>query len=70
MGIVYDKQSKVFLLNTATTTYAMGITDLGYLTHLHWGGRIGSPDDFRSVPDFLWIRLLRGSITHLTPVKK
>ena len=39
-SIQYDAGRKVFLLNTAHSSYAMGVGTSGQLQHLYWGGRL------------------------------
>lgn len=48
MQILYDDKLKVFLINTENTSYAMCVTELGYLKHLHWGGPVGGAGDLSS----------------------
>lgn len=60
MGIIFDEKNKVFLLNTENTSYAVGITPLGYLKHLHWGEAISCTDDFLLAPGYLVEKNLMG----------
>ena len=46
MRISYDEGRRIFLIRTENTGYAMGVTALGYLKHLHWGGPVVGPADF------------------------
>ncbi|MCL2059926.1 MAG: alpha-galactosidase [Oscillospiraceae bacterium] len=46
MNITYDAGKKVFLLNAEHSSYAMGITALGFLKHLHWGAQARRIEDF------------------------
>ena len=41
--ITYNKQTKMFFLNTPNSTYAMKVTD-GYLGHAYFGSSIGEDD--------------------------
>ena len=43
MGIVFDEQQNVFMLQTKSTTYAIGIVE-GYLGHIYYGRRVESSD--------------------------
>lgn len=45
MGIVFDQERKLFLLQMANTTYAMNIEDNGLLRHNYWGGKVERPGD-------------------------
>lgn len=47
MPIKFDSTTKTFLLSTNETSYAMQISDSGYLLHLYWGKKIRNihPDD-------------------------
>jgi alpha-galactosidase len=38
--IFYDPTTRIFALQAATSTYAMGVHPAGYLCHLHWGARL------------------------------
>lgn len=52
MAIQYNEKEKVFKLDTAHTTYMMGVTEEGYLGHLYYGEKVahfGGKDAFRSV---------------------
>lgn len=42
--VTYLEEARQFQLNTANCTYALAITDEGYLTHIYWGAVI-SPQD-------------------------
>ena len=46
MKIIFDDRKKVFLINMENSSYAMGITSLGFLKHLHWGGRTARVGDY------------------------
>lgn len=37
MGIIFDKENKIFTLHTKNTTYQMQVDALGYLLHLYYG---------------------------------
>ena len=40
MGIYYDEQKKLFRLNTAESSYVIGVFERGYLLCLYYGARI------------------------------
>ena len=40
MSICYDEKSRVFKLDTARSSYVFMVEESGYLSHLHYGGRI------------------------------
>jgi len=44
MPIFFDEKSKVFKLDTATTSYAFRIGPHGYLLHLYYGNRVSDVD--------------------------
>ncbi|MGN1156390.1 MAG: alpha-galactosidase [Agathobacter sp.] len=45
MGIVYNKNKKVFKLDTANTSYIMGVEDeFGYLLHYYYGKKLKGDD--------------------------
>ncbi len=44
MSIIYEKESKIFLLKAKNAAYALKITDDGRILHLHFGGLIGEAD--------------------------
>jgi len=46
--ILIDEPQKRFLLQTPKSSYAFQVNNAGYLTHLHWGGRIERMDDLPS----------------------
>ena len=41
--IKYDRENKLFYLNTKTTTYVIGIFENEVLLHLYWGERLNNP---------------------------
>ena len=41
--IKYDKDNKLFYLNTKSTSYVIGIFDNEVLVHLYWGDRLKNP---------------------------
>ncbi len=43
MSISFDRESKLFHLQTRTTSYVMSLMEGGYLTHLYWGKKLRSP---------------------------
>jgi len=44
------------MLNTESFSYAFGVNKSGYLTHLHWGGKLSRIDDLPSIDDLLCYR--------------
>lgn len=40
MSIVYDSGKKIFMLHSEETSYALQISETGYLLHVYWGKRI------------------------------
>lgn len=44
MPILYNEQTRTFLLDAADSCYAFRITELGYLQHLHYGAHISDAD--------------------------
>ena len=54
MGIVFNEEKKVFLLNTKNTSYQFRIAEFGFLEHLYYGRKVNE-----SV-DYLPIRLRHG----------
>ena len=46
MAIVYQKEKRIFTLQTQSTTYQMKIDDFGFLLHLYYGGRIDGNMDY------------------------
>ena len=40
MSVQFEEQRRVFKLDTAHTTYMMGVTKEGYLGHLYYGERV------------------------------
>jgi alpha-galactosidase len=47
MGSIYDKDKKLITLNTANTTYQMGVGPYGHLLHLYYGKK--AKGDFSSL---------------------
>lgn len=54
MGVVFEEEKQVFLLNTRNTSYQFRIAEFGFLEHLYYGKRINEP------VDYLPIRLRHG----------
>jgi alpha-galactosidase len=50
MPIIFYETTKLFLLHTPHSTYAMKVLPSGELIHLHWGARIERPEDFPAGP--------------------
>ncbi|HEX6289504.1 MAG TPA: alpha-galactosidase [Herpetosiphonaceae bacterium] len=40
-----------WVLETATTGYALGLNQAGLLTHRYWGARLPTPDDYPAAPN-------------------
>ena len=40
----------LWILDTGSSSYAIGVTDRGALVPVHWGGRVTSFDDFAAIP--------------------
>ena len=40
MAIHYEKEERIFTLETARTTYQMKVDDFGFLLHLYYGGKV------------------------------
>lgn len=40
MAVQFEEQRRIFKLDTAHTTYMMGVTREGYLGHLYYGERV------------------------------
>ena len=51
--IVVDEVAKRFLLQFGNTSYALQVNEAGYLTHLHWGGRIDRMEDLPDTREVL-----------------
>lgn len=45
MSIAVSTKNDVFLLNTRSTSYALGIDDQGLVRHLHWGRKLQSVEE-------------------------
>lgn len=46
MAIVYQKEKRIFALQTKQSTYQMKVDDFGFLLHLYYGGRIAGNMDY------------------------
>ena len=46
MNCCFDRERKLFIINTPGMTYAFCITPAGRLHHLHWGGPAREPSDY------------------------
>lgn len=46
MAIIYQKEERIFTLQTQNTTYQMKIDDFGFLLHLYYGSRIAGNMDY------------------------
>ena len=46
MGFLIDEKHLVFGIETAKTTYAFAVDNLGLLRHLYWGPKIDELSDF------------------------
>ena len=44
MGILFDEQNRLFVLETAHTTYEMKIDEIGVVEHLYYGAKIDNTD--------------------------
>ena len=42
--VIYDKSRKVFKLDTANTSYVMGVTEEGYLGNIYYGKKVDTTD--------------------------
>lgn len=51
MAITYFDNEKIFMLQGKETTYAIGITDKGYVCNLHWGGKLNGVEDVPKMSD-------------------
>ncbi len=43
MAVLYDESRRLFKLDTANTTYMIGITEDGYVGHVYYGRRLNRP---------------------------
>ncbi len=43
MAIIFDESRRLFKLDTADTTYMIGVTEDGYVGHVYYGRRLGRP---------------------------
>ncbi|MGE5647139.1 MAG: glycoside hydrolase family 36 N-terminal domain-containing protein [Acidobacteriota bacterium] len=53
-AVRYVPQTKTWVLETAHTSYALGLNGEGQVQHIYWGSRIGRDEDFgaaRRLPD-------------------
>ena len=50
MGFLIDEKRLVFGVETAKTTYAFAVDNLGLLRHLYWGPKLNGLEDFE-VPE-------------------
>ena len=46
MGFLIDEKRLVFGVETAKTTYAFAVDNLGLLRHLYWGPKLNGLEDF------------------------
>ena len=46
MAIQFQKENRIFTLQTAHTTYQMKVDDFGFLLHLYYGGKIKGDMDY------------------------
>ena len=42
--VIYDKSRRVFKLDTANTSYVMGVTEEGYLGNIYYGKKVDTTD--------------------------
>ncbi len=49
-SIKYDKDRKVFLINTVNSSYAFGLDKTGLFVNLHWGGKVTDINDIPEPP--------------------
>lgn len=40
MSIIFDESKKMFLLQAKDTSYAMQVSESGYLCHVYWGKKV------------------------------
>lgn len=45
MAVSYEKQKKIFKLDTQNTTYLIGLSPEGYVGHIYYGGRLNHSTD-------------------------
>ena len=50
MSIRFDSDSRIFVLETAHTSYHMKVDALGHLLHLYYGKKIGTGDLMQLYP--------------------
>ena len=75
MSIRFDSDSRIFVLETAHTSYHMKVDALGHLLHLYYGKKIGAGDlmqlyprtDRGFSPDYYAYRTHRGISPDLLP---
>ncbi len=58
MGILFDKGSMTFHLQTAHTSYVMKVLESGHLLHLYWGRKIGAKQIDYAVRKRDWLSFL------------
>ena len=46
MAIGYQRENRIFTLDTAHTSYQMKVDDFGFLLHLYYGGRVYGNMDY------------------------
>lgn len=46
MAVRYEKTQRMFQLDTANTTYLIGITPEGYVGHVYYGDHLGETDGY------------------------
>ena len=75
MSIRFDSEARIFVLETAHTSYHMKVDALGHLLHLYYGKTIGTGDlmqlyprtDRGFSPDYYAYRTHRGVSPDLLP---
>jgi len=45
MAITYNESGKIFKLDTADTTYVIGLSSEGYVGHIYYGDRLAKEAD-------------------------
>ncbi|MBN2640157.1 MAG: alpha-galactosidase [Victivallales bacterium] len=51
--IIIDNTNLRFLINTTGSSYAFQVNNAGFLTHLHWGGRIDRMEDLPNTREIM-----------------
>lgn len=46
MAITYNKNTRIFKLDTANTSYLIGITPEGYVGHVYYGDKLNGADAY------------------------